>query len=444
MTINNHDLALFWLGAVLLTERRRDRADLEFRATHDTLTGLLNRATFYALLDNACRQRKPAFALLYLDLNKFKLINDTQGHVVGDVVLKATAKRIVGAVRDGDAVARMGGDEFAVLLPATSTVEAAIVCDRVAQAIREPLPEGSITSACGIASYCEGDTPDTIIDRADKAMYVAKRRQAVCQADTGECAVPLDLIQDLDLALRDGGIVPYFQPIAVSHNRRFVGYEVLARWTKDGRLVSPGEFIPVAEEAGWMPRLDWLMLDHACQLLEHFPGQWLSVNISGATLLEPGFREQLSELMTGYFISPEQLSLEISESIAIGSGSVLESEGILQELGQLATNLKLFVDDYGSAYAQLKSLMELCQQVKAVRAIKIDAGLVRGLAEDAGGVKRTICLNTIQLAHGLGLDAIAEGVEDQAEALALCGLGCDYLQGYHIGYPLPIEEYLPG
>ncbi|PZV07276.1 MAG: hypothetical protein DCF32_07815, partial [Leptolyngbya sp.] len=231
-------------------------------------------------------------------------------------------------------------------------------------------------------------------------------------------------------------------PIALSHNRRIVGYEVLARWIKpDGSVVSPADFIPLAADAGWMPRLDWLMLTQAIAALEHFEGQWLSVNVSGPTLFESGFGERLAEQLAGFFARPEDLRLEISESIAIGCSPVIQGS-ILDQLKNLAATddaVGLLVDDYGSAYAHLLAIMRLCKEVPSVQAIKLVGDLVSGLDNDPS--KLTICRNTIEMAHDLDLQVIAEGVETEAEALTLKFLRCDYLQGYHLGRPLPLSEY---
>jgi len=441
----DRDGSIFIMGGFIdmteiVQEKNQTLAAMAYRAAHDDLTGLLNRGTFYALLENSCAQRNPAFAVLYIDLNGFKQVNDSLGHIAGDELLKKVAAAISDAVREGDATGRMGGDEFCILLPGASSVEAAVVCDRVSSAIARL----GASSACGIAVFSSGESPDDVIARADRAMYVAKRGHEPCRVDqVGACAVPVDLIQALDAAIERGGLVPFFQPIVQSHNRRVLGYEALCRWPHAGKILGPGDFLPIAEEAGWLPRIDWLMLEQACRELEYFEGQWISVNLSGDTLLQPGFKERLAELMRGYFVSQEQISLEISESIAIGQ-SPNGISLVLKELGHLAGEIhqvKLFVDDYGSAFAQLQALMALCQKVPSVKALKLDASLVSGLHKDT--VKSTICRSTIDMAHGLGLDTIAEGVETEEEALALRGLGCDLLQGFLLGRPLPIEEYIP-
>jgi diguanylate cyclase (GGDEF)-like protein len=431
-----------WLLTLLLFAHDQDHAELQYRATYDSLTGLLNRATFYALLENACEQRSPKFALLYIDLNGFKNVNDTYGHAAGDRLLKVVGGRILAAVRNGDAVARIGGDEFTVLLPGASAVEASVICDRISRAIAEPIEDAEIGSATGIATWEYGDTPDAVVARADQAMYLAKRNRQSCRGNASACALPIDQVQEIDQALANGEIVPFFQPIAATRNRRIVGYEVLARWCRNGEIVAPGSFLPIIEEAGWMPRLDWLMLTQGLASLEYFDGQWLSVNISGPTLFDPEFSQRLARELETFFASPDQIRLEISESIAIGVKPLLHGPiAQLKSLAHADTNLGLLVDDYGSAYAHLLAIMQLCQEVPNVQAIKLVGDLVSGI--DSSPAKLTICRTTIELAHGLGLDTIAEGVETEAEALTLRGLHCDYLQGYYLGRPLPLDQYIP-
>lgn len=412
----------------------------EYDATHDGLTGLLNRNTFYALLEHSCEQRDPKFALLYIDLNDFKAINDGQGHLAGDSLLIQVANQMASTIRDGDAIARVGGDEFCVMLAAATSTEAAIICNRLSTAI---LGVG-VSAAAGIACYGSGDTPDSLIARADRAMYAAKRKGESCWIDgqSVACATPVDLITAIDHGLNSGEFVPFFQPVAAAHNRRFLGYEVLARWKVGDRYKSPADFLGIMKDAGWLPRLDWLMLEHACAALEHFDEQWLSVNVSGPTLSQPDFGDRLVELLKGYWVAPSRINLEISETIAIGVDPTMADGMVMRQLeaiGQSAS-VGLMVDDYGSAYAHLQALMTLCSALPTLKFLKLDAALVTGI--DSSPVKLTICRNAIELAHGLNLEAIAEGVETEAEAMTLRGLRCDKLQGYLLGRPLPLDDYL--
>jgi len=423
----------------MVLRQEEGRAKLEYEAAHDHLTGLLNRGTFYALLENACSQRHPDFSLIYIDLNGFKQINDTQGHLAGDRILEAVSRQIKLAVRHGDAIARLGGDEFVVLLLGASSIEASVICDRVAEDIASV---GRVTAAAGIASYQDGDCPDDILGRADQAMYQAKRDGVSCRAAIA-CASPVNRAKEIDQALKTGAIVPYYQPIAASRNRRIVGYELLARWIRDGgSVVSPGVFLPVIVESGWAPRLDWQMLRQGLAALENFQGQWLSINVSEQTLFDPDFGPRLASEIDYYFADPDQLRLEISESIAIRVGPSLQGPdaiGSLRSLAEADTQVGILVDDYGSAYAHLLAIMRLCREVPNVQAIKLVSDLVSGI--DSDPAKITICKTTIELAHGLGLETIAEGVETEAELLTLRGLHCDYLQGYFLGRPLPLSEY---
>ncbi|MFH7241825.1 MAG: putative bifunctional diguanylate cyclase/phosphodiesterase [Spirulina sp.] len=423
----------------VLSEERELRR-LEYEATHDSLTGLLNRGSFYMLLESACQQRRPKLALLYLDLNGFKRINDIQGHLEGDRLLRVVANHLTASVRSGDAVARMGGDEFTVLLPGASSVEAMVVADRISKL----MPKDGLTTAMGIAAWEKGDTPDAIVGRADELMFLAKRDGVPCRTSS-TCTTSIDLVQALDQALEQGEIVPYFQPIAASRNRRIIGYELLARWVRPGgQVVSPAEFMPILAEARWMSRLDWLMLRAGMRALEHFSDQWLSINISEETLFDAEFSNRLARELESHFASTEFLRLEISESIAISVQPLLEGRDAITQLKNLASadvDIGLLVDDYGSAYAHLLAIMRLCEEVPNVRAIKLVGDLVRNI--DNTPAKITICRNAIELAHGLGLETIAEGVETEAELMTLRGLHCDSVQGYYLGVPLAMDEYLP-
>jgi diguanylate cyclase len=424
-----------WLLAILGLAHQQ----LTYDATHDGLTGLLNRSTFYALLQHSCDQRDACFALICLDLNGFKAINDSRGHLAGDAILREVATEMNNAIRDGDAIARTGGDEFLIKLGGAGPTEAAVICKRLTAAIHRT----GVSAAAGIAAYLDGDTPDALVARADRAMYAAKRRGESCWMDGhSTCpSVPLDLITEIDKALEAGDFVPFYQPIAAAHNRRFLGYEALARWRVGDSWRSPADFLHIIQDAGWLPRLDWLILRQACADLEHFEGQWLSINVSGPTLAERGFRDRLVELLNGYWVDPRRINLEISETIAIGVDPIVSDGGILPKLGAInqVAPVGLMVDDYGSAYAQLQALMALCQSLPSVRFLKLDSALVSDV--DSNPVKLTICRNAIELAHGLNLQAIAEGVETEPEAMTLRGLHCDQLQGYLLGRPLPIDEY---
>jgi EAL domain-containing protein (putative c-di-GMP-specific phosphodiesterase class I) len=200
----------------------------------------------------------------------------------------------------------------------------------------------------------------------------------------------------------------------------------------------------LAADAGWLPQIDWLMLKKICMELEHFEGQYLSCNVSGQTLADPHFSDRLTQLIADTFINPQQLNLEISETIAIAADRVLE-QSIFSQLAALYESgnaPRLMVDDFGSAFAQLQQLRSLIKQLppNSIYALKLDRSFVAGVQNDPTNL--TLCRATIEMAHNLGLEVIAEGVETESEAITLRGLSCDYLQGYLLGKPLPIDEYL--
>ena len=448
-----------------VTERQRLEEKLRHHARHDALTGLPNRILLHERLREArgggrdavgtddggvdAAGEEPTLALLLLDLDGFKEVNDTRGHAHGDVVLQQVAARLTQAVRPVDTVARLGGDEFALVIPAADAVRAEAVATALGVALEAPfLVEGhtlhlgaSIGIALGPAHGREGAT---LLRRADVAMYAAKRGGGggyAVYAPAQDAALParLSLIADLRQALAEGALVLHYQPQIAIDSGRVVGLEALARWPHPTHgFVPPDQFIPLAEGMGLMGALtDWA-LDTAlrqCRVWRD-AGHALvvAVNLSAATLHDPRLPATITRLLHVHGVPAGSLRLEVTESALMADPA---RAGVVLA-GLAAVGVGISVDDYGTGYSSLAYLKRL-----PVDELKIDRAFVRNLTTDEAD--RTIVASTIGLGHSLGLTVVAEGVEDAAAWEALAMLGCDSMQGYHLGRPMPagaVETWL--
>ncbi len=427
---------------------------LQARVFTDPLTGLASRTQLLEGTARAIRraERPAGVAMLFLDLDDFKLVNDALGHAVGDQVLAAMGARLRRATRGADLPARLGGDEFAVLLDAlTAPEDAAVVVERIFAALREPvvLDGRSITlvASIGIAHWDGSATAAELLRNADLAMYRAKTlgkgRHAVYDAGMQAAARErLELASDLRAALRgdaDGGVLhPAYQPIVDAASGVVVKVEALARWTHPARgHVSPGVFIPVAEETGLIEELGTFMLRAGCAQLRAWADAaratgttpiGVTVNVSGRQIERGTLVETVREVLAETGADPAALTLEITESVAMRDPSrVLEVLNALTALG-----VKLAIDDFGTGYSSLSYLQRF-----PLDALKIDKSFVDGLAlggaagAQAAGLVRAV----VQMAAALGLQTVAEGVETAAQHEALRALGCDLAQGYLFGRP---------
>ncbi|MEO6570061.1 MAG: EAL domain-containing protein [Ilumatobacteraceae bacterium] len=424
-----------------VTEQRRAAEQLRYTARHDELTGLPNRAYLMHILeDRLITSELDEVAVLFVDLDQFKVINDSLGHEVGDQLIQAVSERLRSVLRDGDVLARFGGDEFIVVLSG----DAIDVADRLRRSVHPPMMLGEhelfVTASIGYSTNHErGMTPNDLMRDADAAMYRAKARGRDCveayEAGGHETGVlALRTTGELRKGIERGEIVPYFQPIVDLESGRVVGYEVLARWLHPDRgLLPPHEFLPLAEETGLLVDLGARMLrDSLAQLARWrtaghpFAGCSLSVNVGSRQLVDPHFYDVVSEALAQTGVDADSLWLEITETALLAD--VKTATIALRELRSLG--LHLSVDDFGTGYSSLTYLKRF-----PVEAIKIDRSFVSGLGLEQEDT--TIVEAVVRLGQSLGLSVVAEGIESPLQLGRLRELGCDRGQGYLFGRPRP-------
>lgn len=429
---------------------REAQIELERMALTDPLTQLanrtaLNRALSHELAESERGELPPA--LLVMDLNSFKGINDTLGHGAGDTVLQVTAKRLLAAVRDGDTVARLGGDEFAVMLPKSNAAYARGVAKRILRAVGESIEIGEVRIICGTSIGLTvgepGQTVDDLVMEADTAMYAAKAEQR-SSVRVFEPALLYArrlqglMITELREAIRTDQLVLYFQPVVALDSGRIEGAEALVRWNHPDRgLVMPDEFIPLAEETGIIIDLGYWVLRQAMRQLrewqdgpgvdEHFS---MRVNISTTELQSLELIEHVREVLAETGVEASRLVIELTESMAV-NGSDIDKYSLtgLRRLG-----IRLEIDDFGTGYSSISYLRNL-----PVNVVKIDRSLIQGLGSDEK--ERAFVAAVLQLIHACGMQAVAEGIETAEQAAELARLGCASGQGYYFGRPMPPEKF---
>jgi diguanylate cyclase (GGDEF)-like protein/PAS domain S-box-containing protein len=430
------------------SDRKAAEQRLQQDALHDALTGLPNRVLFLDRLDQAIRraQRKGSdacAAVLFLDLDRFKVVNDSLGHLVGDRLLIAVAQRLEGALRPTDTVARIGGDEFTLLLAdVTDAHEAAVVAERVHAALSTPFELGGrelfVDASIGIALARPDAAPEDIVRDADVAMYRAKADgsggHAVFDAAMhAQVLRRLDMEGELRRAIESRSLQVAYQPIVHVASGRIAGFEALCRWP-DGRggFHEPADFVPIAEETGLIVPLGAWVLRAACvQLAEwrRLPqggGLTMGVNVSRRQLTDPGFEDLLADALGAAALEPAALRLEVSE-IELSR----DPDGLRSRLVHLfeAHGVRSHIDDFGTGASSLRLLHDFPGD-----AVKIHRGLVIGMGHDAGAFEIVKAL--AGLAHNLGLEVIAEGVERDEQLDHLARLGCEFAQGFHLAAPL--------
>jgi diguanylate cyclase (GGDEF)-like protein len=428
-------------------ERRQAEERARHDALHDSLTGLPNRALFMDRLANAlARSRRwegSAFAVLFVDLDRFKVINDSLGHMRGDQLLRIAARRVLSCVREGDLVARLSGDEFGVLLEHVRDAATPVaVTDRMQRELALPYDldghEACTTASVGIALSSTGyDRPEELLRDADTAMYQAKStghgRTVVFHDALGTAVLErLSLESDLRRAVDRDELRVHYQPIVSMRTRQIVGFEALVRWQHPVRgLLSPVEFVPLAEETGLIAAIDLWVLREACRQMRRLDARWpaagaltLAVNVSGKHFAEPGLVEHVEQILTATGFPPRRLRLEITESAIIENAeSACEALVRLDRLG-----VELCLDDFGTGYSSLSYLHML-----PVRSLKIDRRFSsRMLDEHEFEIVRTI----VMLARKLGMEVVAEGVETTQQLDRLSSLECEFAQGYLFSRPL--------
>lgn len=428
-----------------VTEQIHMRQQLEYEASHDTLTGLPNRNLLAERLELALEQvLEQQFALLFLDLDRFKVVNDSLGHLIGDQVLLEVSRRLAAVIRTTDFVARLGGDEFIVLIePVTCLDDALHVVKRVFKSLQRPLTvDGqelfinvSIGVVLGNASYAQAAE---VIRDADIAMYRAKARGRACY-EIFDPAMHLQAFERLRLendmhraiAEHPEEFVLFYQPILSLTERRLKGFEALVRWQHpELGLVSPMEFIPLAEETGLITPLSYWLLLQACRHLydwqQRLPmGEMtVSVNLSLAQLRDPNFLKQIQLTLKKTGLSGQNLILELTESMLVDN--VDETILLLDQL--VNQGIAISIDDFGTGYSSLNYLAQF-----PVHTLKVDQSFVSQMLTNQN--QRRIVATIITLAHQLGFQTVAEGIETQEQAGLLKILGCDFGQGYWLGRP---------
>lgn len=437
-----------------ITEHRRADDMLRHMAFHDTLTGLANRALFLDRLGAAIRRRKRypdfIFSVLFLDLDRFKLVNDSLGHPAGDALLCEIATRLGECVRDSDTLARFGGDEFAILLDDLSDpLETLRIIGRIRKSLAHPffLDDHELFAGASIGVVLDTeryDSPEEIVRDADIAMYRAK--------DNGNAAYEifdsrmheqarevLRVETDLRKALERGEFELHFQPIVSLRDNRITGLEALVRWHHPERgLVSPGEFIPQAEEAGLIFDIDRWVLANACSVLdlwsERYPAAHnllLNVNLSAKYFLKRDAVDDFSEILRVTGVRPSRLRLEITENLILAGDEHVT--GKLLTLRGMGVSLAL--DDFGTGYSSLSYLVRY-----PFDAIKIDRGFIRSMLDKPSDM--AIVQSVLTLGKNLGLEVVAEGVETLEQAVRLREWGCDFAQGYFYFRPMPANDVM--
>ena len=430
-----------------VTESKRQTAALQYQALHDALTELPNRS----LLSDRIRQsvllaqrEHHELALLVMDLDRFKDINDTLGHQYGDKVLQEVSTRMREALRESDTIARLGGDEFAILLPNTGLGQAKAIADKLLQIVEEPLTIGEqvlhVGGSIGITLYPQhGEDEVALLQRADVAMYVAKRGHhgsAVYDPSVDQHSLRnLALLGELRGAIERDQLLLHYQPKVNLKTGKVYGVEALVRWQhpKHG-LMHPDEFVPLAEQTGLIaPLSQWALKEGLKTCNESCGGLELdvAVNLSVRNLQDPRFPNKVARLIDENCGDPSRLRLEITETaIMADPGRALDVLNRLSAMG-----VKLSIDDFGTGYSSLAHLKQM-----PVDELKIDKSFVTGMLEDESDAM--IVRSVIDLAHNIGISVVAEGVESEAIYDRLKEMGCDAVQGYYMSKPVSAEDLI--
>src|SRR5216683_2356337 len=439
------------IGKVLdLTERKRTEQQMEYQSYHDALTGLANRRLFQEHLTLALalaqRKRRPV-AVLFLDLDHFKVVNDSLGHTLGDSLLREIATRLRGSVREGDVVARVGGDEFTIVLQELEKKEdAAVMAQRVLRIISEPIDiEGQrlyVTASIGITVYPDdGEDAETLLKNADNAMYRAKAVGRNCyEMSTQELSRSMQermtLESGLHQAMERNEFEVYYQPQIDIRTNRIIGMEALLRWRHPERgLMSPGSFLSVAEERGFIVLIgDWVLRTALNQVRAFrdlgFPDFRVAVNLSARQFRELSLVDGIESAVKQARVDPRLLELEITESVAMENLDLTFK--VLERLRR--TGISIAIDDFGMGHSSLSYLKRF-----PIDCLKIDRNFVEDLPdrfEDAAIVR-----SVIELAQGLNLRVVAEGVETKPQLDFLKEHGCREVQGFYFGFPVPAPQF---
>jgi diguanylate cyclase (GGDEF)-like protein/PAS domain S-box-containing protein len=431
-----------------ITETKRYQDELEHHVNHDALTGLANRHLLRERLQQAlarAEQRERQCAVMFLDIDHFKLVNDGLGHHVGDALLKNIAAELVAILRPEDTVARFGGDEFVLIADdvqghAGATALAERIVSRLSMPHRVGSEEIAVSASVGIAMYpADGDSVDSLLRNADTAMYHAKERGrntfSFYQSEMNVSVTEkFTLKRRLAKAVDNGELELHYQPQARAHDKRIVGFEALARWHHpELGQIAPERFIPIAEESGLIVPIGEWVLHEACTFAADLhargvPFGRIAVNLSARQFYQATLAKSIERVLCKTGLPPGCLELEITESMMMGN-----TEKVLRILGELKEmNIQLAIDDFGTGYSSLGYLRRF-----PIDRLKIDRSFINEVAASQNDA--TIAKAIVSLAHNLGLNVIAEGVETQAQLDFLARNGCDEIQGYLIGRPLAEE-----
>jgi diguanylate cyclase (GGDEF)-like protein len=440
----------FVLSLLDVTPLKAAQARIEHLAEHDPLTGLANRAAFHAGLQ-AMAMDPHGGALFVIDLDHMKAANDRFGHAAGDALLRGAAQRLRDAMRPSDMVCRLGGDEFAILAFGTDADQAEPIARRLRSALRDPImAEGvelPVSASIGIAcSPSHASDADALARAADLALYEAKSagrgaaslfRPALRERHEQRAAIREALTETLRRDM--GELILHLQPQQNLDGRILVGAEALVRWHSQrfGRWVYPGEILPAAGDAGLLQELDRFVLREATRMIARWNGRpdappRLGINISSVTLHNPGFAAEVAAALSRNGVAPELLEIEIPEDLAVADlPSVAHTLSALQDIG-----VALALDDFGSGHSAMPHVVRL-----PVHRLKLDRSIVSGLPEDPKSY--ALLRATMALARSMGIEVVGEGVETEAQAFALRRAGCNVVQGWLVGKPMPEAELLP-
>jgi diguanylate cyclase (GGDEF)-like protein len=439
-----------------IKQRKQVEEQLQHTASHDILTGLPNRALFINLLNHAiaCNKRRAGlkFAVLFLDLDRFKVVNDSLGHHAGDLLLQKIAKELIILVRDKDTVSRLGGDEFVILIEdLDSNNEAYEVAQRITDFLAAPfiIEKQSIFIGTSIGVLFNDeryDSADVMLRDADTAMYHAKdkgkgRYEVFDSSMQKKVQNALQLEVDIRDAIASSEFIPYFQPIVDLKNDKTVGFEALARWQSEKRgFVFPNDFIPLAEETNLVTAIDFLILEKACVQLkawEKLCGRddlYVSCNLYGDHFFSATLPGDINEIIQRIGIKPSQLRVELTERALLEN-----SEIVLKNMNELKVlGVKILLDDFGTGYSSLSYLHRF-----PIDVLKIDRSFINNAHEHDN--HQAIIKTIIDLATNLQMDTIGEGIENLADARLLATMSCSYGQGYYYAKPMPpieAERYL--
>ncbi|HXW68428.1 MAG TPA: EAL domain-containing protein, partial [Dissulfurispiraceae bacterium] len=432
-----------------ITERRRMQEEMKHLAHHDALTGLPNRMFFTDILARVLAQsqrHQRKLAILFLDLDRFKNINDMLGHDIGDQLLKEVAERLKKSIRSSDTVSRIGGDEFNILLSEiTSVDDAAVIARKILAAFQKSCTiaghELHVTASIGISIYPDdSEDPGKLLKYADTAMYHAKEHgrniyQFYNAAINISSSKRMQMENSLRQALERGELIVHYQPRVDIKTKDIVGAEALVRWKHpEMGLLDAAQFIPLAEETGFVASIDEWVLRNVCEQVKVWQDAGLSasvsVNLSARQLQSPQLVARVSRIFNETGVSPEALHFEITESIAMHN--IERTAERLKELS--AMGVQIYIDDFGTGYSSLNYLKRL-----PIECLKIDKSFIRDIGDDSDN--RTIISAVTAMAHKMRLKVIAEGVETQEQFSFLRFAGCDEVQGFLFSRPLPAENF---